>query len=42
MATAMIRPQIIDLIGYTRENNRVARAARFSVQYFDVVCQMTT
>ena len=31
-----------DLIGWMRINNRAARAARTSVQFFDVICQMTT
>ena len=40
MATAM--PQINALIGRTKKNNRAARAARFLVQFFDIVCQTTT
>ena len=34
--------QINDLIGWMRENKRAARAARFLVEFFDVVCQMTS
>ena len=34
--------QWLILIGSTRNNNRAARVARFLVQFFDVVCQMTT
>ena len=30
------------MIGWTRKNNRAARAARSLVQFSDVVCQMTT
>ena len=30
-------PQINDLIGWMKKNNRAARAARFLVQCFDVV-----
>ena len=41
-ATVTTTPQINDLIGLTRKNNRAARAARFLVQFFDVVCQTTT
>ena len=41
-ATATATPQINDLIGWMRKNNHAARAARFLVQYFDVVCQTTT
>ena len=37
-STATILPQINDLIGCMKENNRAARAARFLVQFFDVVC----
>ena len=42
--TATKTPQISDLIGWLKENhgNRAARAARFSVQFFDAVCQTTT
>ena len=40
--TATTTPQIIDLIGLMRKNNRAARAERFSVQFFDAVYQMTT
>ena len=32
----------IDLIGWMKKNNRAARAARFLVQFFDAVCQITT
>ena len=42
MTTATTTPQINDLIGWVRKNNRAARAARTLVQFFDVVCQMTT
>jgi len=35
-ATATTTLQINDLIGWTRKNNRAARAARFLVQFFDV------
>ena len=35
-------PQINDLIGWMRKNYRAARAARFLMHFFDVVCQMTT
>ena len=35
-------PQINDLIGGMRKNNRAAHAARFMVQFFDEVCQSTT
>ena len=35
-------PQINDLIGGMRKNNRAARAARFMVQFFDEVCSSTT
>ena len=41
----MTKPQINDLIGWMKKNNRAARAARaarFLVQCFDVVCQTTT
>ena len=38
----MTTPENNDLIGWTRKNNRAARAARSLVQFFDVVCQMTT
>ena len=31
-----------NLIGWMRKNNRAARAARLLVQFFHVVCQMTT
>ena len=41
MTTATATQQI-NLIGSMRENNRVARAARFSVQFFDAVCQIRT
>ena len=34
-------PENNDLIGWIRQNNRAARAARFLVQFFDVACQMT-
>ena len=39
---ATTTPQINDLIGLMRKYNRAARAARFLVQCFDVVCQTTT
>ena len=35
-------PESIYLIGWMRKDNRAARAARTLVQFFDVVCQMTT
>ena len=35
-------PENNDLVGWTSKNNRAARAARTLVQFFDVVCQMTT
>ena len=35
-------PQINDLIGWMKKNNRAARAARLLVQFFDVVWQATT
>ena len=41
-ATSATTPQINDLIGWMKKNNRAARAARFFVQCFDVVCQTTT
>ena len=41
-ATARTTPHIIDMIGWMSEKSRAARAARFLVQFFDVVCQMTT
>ena len=31
-----------DLIGWTRKNNRAARAARTLAEFFDVISQMTT
>ena len=34
--------QVNGLIGWVRENNRATRAARFLVQFFDVVYQTTT
>ena len=34
--------KIKDLTGWMMKNNRAARAARFLVQFFDVVCQTTT
>ena len=37
--TKMTTPQVNDLIGLTRKNNRAARAARFLVQLFDHSCQ---
>ena len=42
MATATTTPQMNDLIGWIRKNNRAARAARYLVQFFDVVCQTTS
>ena len=42
MKTATATPQINDLIGSMRKNNHAARAARFLVQFFDVVCQTIT
>ena len=41
---ATITPQITDLIGWMKKNNRAARAARarFFMQIFDVVRQTTT
>ena len=41
-ATSTTTPQINDLIGRMKKSIRSARAARFLVQYFDVVCQTTT
>ena len=41
-ATGTTTPQINDLIGWMKKNNDDARAARFLVQCFDVVCQTTT
>ena len=38
-ATATKTPQVNDLIGWIRKNNRAARTARFLLQIFDVVCQ---
>ena len=35
MTTATVTPQINDLIGWMRKNDRAARAARFLVQFFD-------
>ena len=35
-------PESNDLIGWMKKNNRAARAARTLVEFFDVVCQMTT
>ena len=35
-------PEINNLLGWMRKNNRAARAPRFLVQFFDVVYQMTT
>ena len=40
--TATTTPLINDLIGGMWTKNRAARAARFLVQLYDVVCQMTT
>ena len=42
MATPTTTPQMNNLIGWIRKNNRAARAARFLVQFFDVVCQTTS
>ena len=47
MTTATTAPQINDVIGCMRKNNRAARsratrAARSLVEFFDVVCQTTT
>ena len=42
MTTATTAPQINDMIGCMRKNNRAARAARSLVEFFDVVCQTTT
>ena len=39
-ATATLTPQTNDLIGWMGKSNRAARAARFLVQFFGVVCQM--
>ena len=41
-ATSMTTPQINDLIGWMKKNNRAARAALFLVHCFVVVCQTTT
>ena len=40
--TTTMTPENINLIGWMRENNRAARAARTLAQFFNVVCQMTT
>ena len=42
MKTATTTPQINDLFGSMRKNNRAARATRALVQMFDEVCQTTT
>ena len=39
---ATTTPQINHLIAWVRKNNGAARAARFLLQCFDVVCQTTT
>ena len=41
-SSATTTPQINDLIGWMRKNNHAARAARFLVHCFDVVCQAMT
>ena len=41
-ATEMTRSENNYLIGWMRENDRAARAARTQVKFFDVVCQTTT
>ena len=41
-ATTTTTPQINDLIGWMKKNNRATRAARSLVHFFDVVCQTTT
>ena len=38
MATTTSARQINDLIGSKMKNNHAAHAARFLVQFFDVVC----
>ena len=40
-ATAFTSPQINDIIGWMRKYIRATRAARFLVQFFDVVCHST-
>ena len=40
--TAMTMPENYDLIGWMRENNRAAHAARTLVALFDLVCKATT
>ena len=40
--TTTTTPQTNDFIGWMRKNNRAARAARFLVQFLDVVCQTRT
>ena len=40
--TATTTPRINDFIGWSKKNNRAARAARFLLQFFDVVYQMMT
>ena len=40
--TATSAPQINDMIGGVKKNNRAARAARDFGAIFDVVCQTTT
>ena len=37
-ARAMTMPQNTDMIGWMSKNNRAARATRFLLQFFDVVC----
>ena len=39
--TATTTQLINDFIGWLKKNNRAARAARFLLQFFDVVYQMT-
>ena len=38
-ATTTTTQLINDMIGWTRKNNRAARAARTLVQFFDVICK---
>ena len=41
-ARPLTTQHINDVIGWMRKNNRAARAARFLVQFFDLVCQTMT
>ena len=42
MATTKTTLESNDLIGWMRKADRAARAARTLIEFFDVVCQMTT